>query len=332
MVAIRSNQADSFIQRPPDHIVFWLVFGPDHGLVSERIAALLTAYRIDRASPFQLARMSGDAVAADPLSLLDEANAISLFGDSRVLLLEVGSKPIASALEPLIGTPPKDCKIIIEAGPLKRDAPLRKLLERERTAVSIECYPDGPQEIDQLIDGSLRQAGLSIGPEARQELQRLLGGDRIASRAEIEKLLLYVHGKATIGVEDIEAAIADASGLAVEAAINAAFCGDLSESDEISHRLYATGGDPNYLLASALRQAVGLHRAKLAQSGNARQFGLQGRDGQIDRALSRWSAEELERAIAWISDAIGVIRRAPGLAQPAAVRVLWRLARKGRQG
>ena len=334
MVAVSSREADQFVRRPPRHVVFFLVFGTDAGLVSERAALLVKASGVDRSDSFQLVQLQGDAIAADPLLLLDEANAISMFGGTRVILIDAGGKAFISALEQLLSAPPIDCKIIIEAGALKKEAALRKLLEREKTAAAIECYPDSAAEVESLISDSVRNAGLSINDDARHALARMLGADRLSTRSEIDKLLLYMHGKSRISVTDVELAIADTSGLAVDTAVNCAFSGDLAASDETSHRVYATGGDPNYLLAMALRHAIALHRARLAKdagSGDAlRMFGLFGDSKANEKTLARWRAVELERAVLWINEAINLVRRAPGMAEATAVRVLWRIARAGR--
>ena len=334
MVAVSSREADQFVRRPPGHVVLFLVFGTDAGLVSERARLLVKSSGIDPADPFQMVELHGDAIAADPLLLIDEANSISMFGGSRVILIDAGGKAFISALEQLLSAPPVDCRIIIEAGGLKKDAALRKLLEREKTAAAIECYPDTAADVETLISDSVRNAGLAIDDDARHALARMLGADRMSTRSEIDKLLLYMHGKRRISVDDVELAIADTSGLAVDTAISTAFSGDLMASDETSHRVYATGGDPNYLLAMALRHAISLHRARLAKdsgSGDAlRMFGLFGDSKMIEKTLRRWTAVELQRAIQWIDEAINLVRRAPGLAQATAVRVLWRIARTGR--
>lgn len=42
----------------------------------------------DRRDPFQFVQISGEAIAADPLLLLDEANTTPLFGGRRAILIE----------------------------------------------------------------------------------------------------------------------------------------------------------------------------------------------------------------------------------------------------
>ena len=46
----------------------------------------------------------------------------------------------------------KDCRIVIEAGELRPESPLRKACERAKTAVAIACYPDTERDLAQLID------------------------------------------------------------------------------------------------------------------------------------------------------------------------------------
>ena len=116
MVAIKSHEADRFLTKLPQHVFLYLVFGSDAGLVSERARHILCQSVADPADPFQFARMKGDDIAGDPLRLLDEANTIAMFGGTRAILIELGSKQLAPALEMLILAPPRDCTIIVEGG------------------------------------------------------------------------------------------------------------------------------------------------------------------------------------------------------------------------
>ena len=80
-----------------------------------------------------------------------------------------------------MAAPPKDCRIVIEAGDLKRGAALRNACERAKNAVAIPCYADAERDLARIVDEELREAGLAIAPDARATLIPLLGGDRRAS-------------------------------------------------------------------------------------------------------------------------------------------------------
>ena len=143
MVAIRSSEADRIISQPPAGVFLYLVFGPDAGLVAERAKTILSRAVDDPKDGFQLVRLEGDKIAADPLRLADEANAVPMFGGRKAIGLEAAAKSLVPALESLLEAPPRGCVVVVEAGTLKRDHLLRKLCEGAKAAAesseSISC-------------------------------------------------------------------------------------------------------------------------------------------------------------------------------------------------
>lgn len=333
MVAVKSAEADKFLLRPAPHIYLYLVFGPDAGLVAERARAIVRNAVDDPGDPFQALRIGGDDLAADPLRLADEANTIGLFGGRRVIWIEAQGKSFIHALEPVIAAPPRDCAIVIEAGALKKDAPLRRLCEREKNAAAIECYPDSAQDLARLIDAEAEGAAVRIGADARALLVSLLGQDRLATRAELSKLFLYAHGAAEISQDHIEAIVSDASGLALEDAVDAAFDGNFAALEFGAQRALTRSGDAGPLLGAALRRALALRRAKLdLDAGGAPRtpYGGGGRGRTFDAHLRAWSAARLSRAVEIFAEAVKDARREPRLAEAIALRAFWRIASSAR--
>ena len=329
MVAIRSSEADRVISNPPAGVFLYLVFGSDAGLVAERGKTILARAVDDPKDAFQLLRLDGDAVASDPLLLADEANAVPMFGGRKAIGVEASAKSLIPALEPLLKAPPQDCVVVVEAGALKRDHQLRKLCESAKAAIAIECYPDGPREIAQLVDSELTAAGLGIDPEAKELLLSLLGQDRLTTRSELDKLATYAHGASRVGVADVEAIVADASALVLDHAVDGAFGGDVVAVETTTERLFAENGDVNQLLGAALRHASALHRAA-AGGGDGPFYGP--RKAAAQAQLRRWSEPRLGRAVAVLGEAVGRARREPRLAQAIAVRALWTVALAARGG
>ena len=60
MVAIKAADVDAFVARPDPARPVVLVFGPDAGLVSERVNALIKASVDDVNDPFALARLEAE--------------------------------------------------------------------------------------------------------------------------------------------------------------------------------------------------------------------------------------------------------------------------------
>jgi DNA polymerase-3 subunit delta len=335
LTAIRSGEADRFVARPPADLKLFLIYGSDSGLVRERARRLLRALVDDPADPFQLVELDGDELAADPLRLADEANTIPLFGGRRAVHVELGSKNILPALEPLMNAPAESA-VLIEAGALKRDHALRKLFEKERSAVAIECSPDTAADVQRLIDAEMKEARLTLDDDARDTLVALLGEDRLSTRSEIGKLVLAAHGRKRITLEDVEALVCDASTTAHDDAVLQAFSGEIDSLPGAFERLMATGGEPSVILTAALRYAVGLHRARLAinagQSvdqamGLVMRSGIGfGRRSLIEKHLRSWSRERLLRAIRALADLIGRTRREQRIGAALTERALLSIA------
>ena len=74
-----------------------------------------------------------------------------------------------------------------------------------------------------LIDQELTAAKRTIEPSARDALLGVLGEDRLATRNEIEKLLLFTSGNDMINLSDVEAVCYDANGSKTDAIVDGFF-------------------------------------------------------------------------------------------------------------
>src|SRR6201995_3506558 len=269
MVALRGKEIDAFLARPDSGRPIILLYGPDAGLVRERADALIASAVDDPNDPFSLVKLDGDELSAEPSRLVDEAMTVPLFGGRRAIRIRAGSRSFASGVDTLAETPLKDCRIVIEAGDLRAESPLRKACERAKTAVAIGCYPDGERDLAKLIDDELRAANLRISQDARATLVTLLGGDRQASRNELKKLTLFAHGEGEVTLDHVMAVVPDASELKLDPIVDGAFAGrpELVES-EFAKALVA-GTYPGIIIASAQRQAAWLHKSALAIADGA---------------------------------------------------------------
>jgi DNA polymerase-3 subunit delta len=340
MVALKTSDIEKFLARPDPARPIVLVFGPDAGLVHERAEALIRASIDDPKDPFQLARLDGDDLAGEPSRLVEEANTIPLFGGRRAVWVKAGSRNFAPAVEALVAAASPDCRVVIEAGDLRKTAPLRALCERAKNAVALPCYADTERDLVRLIDDELRQAGLAISPDARAALVPLLGGDRLASRHEIAKLALFARGKEQVELDDVMAVVADASTLALDGLIDAAFAGRTNELEIQFGKARTAGTSPGTIVSTALRQVTQLHKARLAvedgasvseATGVIQPFVHFSRKAAVEAALKSWTSTRLERAMAQLADAMLESRKQADLAEVIAQRTLLSLAVNARR-
>jgi DNA polymerase III subunit delta len=335
LVALRGRDIDAFLARPDPGRPIILLYGPDAGLVRERADALLASAVDDPDDPFSLVKLDGDELSAEPSRLVDEAMTVPLFGGRRAIRIRAGSRNFAGGIDTLAEMAVKDCRIVIEAGDLRPESPLRKACERAKTAVAIGCYPDTERDLAKLIDDELRIANLRIAPDARASLMALLGGDRQASRNELRKLTLFALGEGEVTLDHVMAVVADASELKLDPIVDGAFAGkpELVESEFM--KAMVAGTYPGVIISSAQRQAAWLHKSALAvaegtpvatllESGYPRLHFS--RKPMVETALRNFSAGRLVAIIDQLATAALDARKQPALAAVIAQRALLSIA------
>jgi DNA polymerase-3 subunit delta len=340
MVAIKPAEADAFVARPNPAQPIVLIYGADAGLVRERAEKIARSAVKDPDDPFAMVHIEGDALASDPSRLVEEAHTIPLFGGKRAVWVKPTSRNISSAVEALIASPPVDCRVVIEAGDLRRTSPIRTMCEKSKAAAAIACYVDTERDLARLVDDEMREAKLAITPDAKAAVVALIGGDRRASRGEIRKLALYAHGKDKVDIDDVAAVVADASGLALDDVIDAAFAGKIADAEMNFAKALADGTSPGTIMFAALRQVMQLHKARLAlDAGGSTDEALRvfippvhfRRRPLVETALRNWNSARLGRLMEQLAEAALNVRRSPGLSDALAHRALLSIAMAARR-
>ena len=101
------------------------------------------------------------------------------------------------------------CLVVAEAGELRASSALKRLFEGATDAASIACYQDEPRDIIQMVQAFGAEHNLEINKDALSYLVANLGADRMITRAELEKLLLYSGEGATVTEADAAAIVGD---------------------------------------------------------------------------------------------------------------------------
>jgi DNA polymerase III subunit delta len=338
MTALRAADVESFLARPDPARPVVLVFGPDAGLVSERVKALIKASVDDVNDPFSLVRLEAEELSANPARLVEEAQTIPLFGGRRAVWAKAGNRNIAPAVEAVLALPGSECRVVIEAGDLRRNAPLRVVCERAKNAAALPCYADTERDLIRLIDAEMRAADLTLKPDARAMLIPLLGGDRAASRNELRKLALYARGRGEVDVDDVTAVVADASALALDDLVDTAFAGRPAELEAQLAKVRTAGSPVGSIFYAAQRQLAQLHKWRTAIEGGA-PFSIDSlqpplhfrRKPLVEAALKQWNAARLAAAMTDLADAVLASRKTPALADTIAERALLALAVNARR-
>jgi DNA polymerase-3 subunit delta len=339
MVAVKAGDVEGALRRPDPRIGVFLFYGPDMGLINERARAVAERSVDDPSDPFQMIRIDGDDIASDPGRLADEAGTMGLFGSKRAIWIKSTSRNIAPAVDAVLKQELQDTVIVIEGGDLQKSSPLRTLCERSQRALALPCYADTGKDLGTVVDEALKSGGFAISRDARTALLASLGGDRLATRGELQKLMLYAHGQREITLQDVDAIMSDVSSLAMDAVVDAAFAGEGTGLEIGSRRLAAEGVHASVLLGAALRHALMLLTARLsveegrpipAVMETMRSLHFR-RKGLVERHLQRWTSGSLKDAIALIQKSLLESRRFADLGDTIAAKTLLDLARAARR-
>src|SRR5690242_11379951 len=176
---LERRQIDEFLKNPGERTAAVLVFGPDEGLVRERVNALVKATAGSSDDPFRVVELDSDAIRGDPARLMDEAGAISMLGGRRAVRVNGVTDGQAKVIEDFLEShrDSRNTLVIFEAGELPGRAALRKLFEAAPHAAVIACYHDSGGDLNTVIQAQLTAAGKTAAPAALAYLAQSLGGD-----------------------------------------------------------------------------------------------------------------------------------------------------------
>lgn len=347
MAQKKAHEVQGWLAKPDARFPIVLIYGPDQGMVSEYATALAGKAGVDLADPFSVIRLNAPE-ADEPGRLLDEANTVPMFAAKRLLWVRNVSaqKAITDDIKALCERPPADAVLLIEAADLKKGSPLRSAVEGSPNGMALPCYGDEARGLDSLIEEVLGAESLRIGLDARAELKHNLGGDRLASRGELQKLALFARGNGEVLIEDVRLLTGDVSGLSLDDAIDAALEGRIDAFDRALQRYAQAGSQSFLLLNSMMRQLQSLQLMREAlDAGNrnaadivsgARPPVFFSRKKVVETALRRFSGPFIARALERVGDAVLQTRRRPDLAvaltRQALMGIALESARQGQSG
>ena len=340
MVALKANDVDAFVARPNPERPIVLLFGPDAGLVHERAEKLINASVDDPSDPFALVRIEGDALASEPSRLVEEAHTVPLFGGRRAVWIKAGSRNFAAAVEAVVASPPVDCRIVIEAGDLKRNAPLRAICEKAKSAAVLPCYADNERDLDPAHRrrDARRQAHHRARRARRARVTDRRRSPGVAERDPQARTLCPRQGSRRAGRRDRGrrrrlGAGARRGGRRRLRRARARYRGAVLQGAGRRHVVRL-----DHVVGAALRHATaqGAGRARCRRGHLHRDAKLHAADAflaapTLSKPRWSWTAPRLERAMEQLAEAALNVRRTASLADSLAQRALLSLAVSARR-
>lgn len=315
------KQIEPFVKNPDAYARVILVYGPDAGLVTERMATMAKIFVPDLNDPFNVVTMTNEKIISDPAAFYDEANAQSLMGGNRLIIIRGGADSLSVIIKNYLENASPDTMIVIESDNLGPRSSLRKLIEGAKNAAAVPCYVDDERNLAQIIRDMCMHAGYSIQQDALIVFSSALVGDRAIARNEIEKLLLYkgysigykgYEGEpmsekiGQITIDDVAACCGDVRDWSLDTLVYAIGDGDVRNVQEIIQSLYKDQIAPIVLIRTAQN-----HFWKLLSVKNKISGGFSQSDAlktlnpplffkvadAFQRQVSKWTVPALESAL-----------------------------------
>lgn len=284
-----------------------LICGRDEGLVREYAEKIGKQIVDDLSDPFSVARPTPEQLKEQPSILLDEIAAISMLGGRRLVRLEGAGNDAKTAVSLVLESDQGDGLLVITAGDLKPTSALRKMVEKSKIGLAIVCYEDSAQDVAGLVSEVMASAGLGISRDAMAYLVDNLGSDRMISRSELNKLVLYkASDKSEVSLEDAEACVGDTAALGLNQIAESVTAGDMKNLEKYIQRAWIANESPIAILRTLQSRLQRLH---LARGHMAQGMGAGDAVGKLrppvffkDKAaftgqLNRWSLPKLNRAL-----------------------------------
>ena len=212
---VAPRQIQSFLSSIPAPIRATLLHGSDIGLIGERARMIASHFSDDLDDVFSVTRFDGETLTSDPAALGDAAEALAMTADCRLVLVRGRGGEMLESCKLALSRNLENAFIIVEATETTTRHALVKLFETSKLAAAIGCYPDEARDIGALLGEVLAQDNISISEDARAAAITRLGGDRAATRREIEKLALLAGPGGSLNFEDVSIALGDSATLAI---------------------------------------------------------------------------------------------------------------------
>ncbi|ALE03224.1 DNA polymerase III subunit delta [Bartonella ancashensis] len=315
MAQKKAHEVECFLTHFSRSFPVVLVYGPDRGLVCERVQCFIKLTQIAVDDPFSTVRLDASEIEKDPARLSNEVRTLSLFGNDRLVWISnaANQKTLIAELKSLMTDIPERSFILIEAGDLKKGTGLRNIIETAPVAMALPCYSDDIRSLDALIDDVLDDFKMTLSLEARKMLRENLGGDRLVSRSELEKLCLYASEKGHIVLEDVKKVVSNVSAFSYDEVIDAILLGDVVGFDAHFRRaamqdavfFVLTAAQRHFQQLQLLRYQVEIEKKQFLKLflKHDHQYFFSAKK-RSKKALKYWELEQISHAMVKIQDAI----------------------------
>lgn len=298
------------LDAPSARFRLFLLHGPDESGAAELASRLLRAMGPDTERVDIDMKMLRESAGR----LADEAASMSLFGGQRLIRVLGIEEGAVEALTLLLNAEVAGNPVVAIGPGLKSTGKLVKLAIAAPNAMAHACYIPEGVDAARLVTQIAREHGLRLSGDVPQRMASACAGDRAVLTREIEKLALFLDAAPDRPAEAdgraLDAIGADLGDTEMFQVIEAIVDGRVAEVGVELARLAESGGSAIPLLRQLSRRLLTLAELRLdMDSGMSVDEVLEKNrvffreKASTGRALKRWTAVQLARAVDRVREA-----------------------------
>ena len=241
---------------------FFLVYGENEGLKSEVIQNLKKNF-------------SGDIDNYDETQILVNKEFFyenilnqSLFEKQKTIIVNRCSEKIYEVIENILEKNISDTKIILNAGTLEKKSKLRNLFEKNEELIIIPTYKDTSLGLLEIARKFFYNYKISISQEAINLLVNRCNGDRGHLKTELNKILIFIHDKKSINLEEIYKLTNLSENFSINELVDTTLSKNSQKTSEIINESNYKSEDGILILRTFLQKAKRLLSLYEKQKGN----------------------------------------------------------------
>ena len=296
----------------PPELIGILVYGPDAGHVSEVSQKIGKSHVDDLRDPFQVEELSVNEIKEDPALLSDAARSLPMTGGNKLIIIRECTDVLTSNLEEISRLESIEAKFLILSGTLSPRSKLRKLFEDSKCLGALPCYTDQESDLKSLVSTVMAEAGISMRPDALEYLVTYLGSDRLTTRSELNKLILYTGNNNEINLQTVIDIIGDGGPIVLDEIPSSIADGDIKSFLIALDRHNSDSQNPISILRTTISyfQRLRTARALFDQGRSARDAISSLRPPifwnkklDFERQLKSWTTNQLNDLLKRLQDA-----------------------------
>ena len=176
---------------------FFLIYGENEGHKNEIIKFLEKNFNRN------IEKYDEAQIVSDNELFYEKMFNQSLFEKEKTVIINRCSDKICEIIENIIKKKDADIKIILNANVLEKKSKLRNLFEKRRELVIVPTYKDSSITLVDIAKKFFSNYKISISQETINLLVNRCNGDRGHLKSELDKILIYIHDKKSINLEEI---------------------------------------------------------------------------------------------------------------------------------